>query len=578
MALGETGDWAGAVERITNLIKTGEDPLGGELPEGYGSQRLLEAFAREIAAEHDTDLGLTLPETLAGYSAAMQGGFLTPILTRWKPPKYLPVPVVVQFIGIAAAGQKKSTLLAEVAAPLKAALDGIGAEHRSELVDKWRDAAIKANGDDGVATNTNQPDWLRVYAGGLCVSSTTDQGTPEGLRKRMAAYGGHRAILTAEPDVLRDVSAYAKGSGGGSLRNFLSGWDQEAIEADRVSGDVHVIEPSLPCVIMVQPESFVKYTMGGADGTDDFVDRGVFSRMLLWAAKPQLAGDGFAGDLEEWDPEAWAEDGLAHGGMVDVLRDKLSDSMVEVVRRTNPYRVSKGVLHAYLEKPPDWPMPKPPLHKRVQLGLDGAEGHKAAARVQRMRSMIMESIEAMSAERPDYGAVLYPFAQRFTSHVMRLAAVQSVAEAPGDCQVVDTDHIEDVATRVMPWLWAGWWRLMADRLESNAATLVEANATKNYKGTVLTGAVRLADAFVKLEKKHGISAMGGFPRSEVIKMAKLAFAKQERTKVHGQLESQFMELLADGAIELSPEQGSPSAIGKVVERYRLTEQGRQLTT
>lgn len=575
MGLGETGDWQGAVDRIVGLIKTGEDPLGGELPQGFGSGGLIEAFAREVAGEHETDLGMTLPLTLAGFSAAMQGAFRAPILRKWNPVDYIWVSTVVQFVGIASAGQKKSTLLNEIAGPLKMALDGVGGEHRRELVDLLRNTAVKEFGDAAlnVGVPNHEADWQQVYAGGLCLSSTTDQGTPEGLRKRMAVNGGHRAILTAEPDVLRDISAYSKTPGGGSLRHFLSGWDQEAIDADRVAGDVNAIEPSLPCLIMVQPESFTRYTTGAADGTDDFVDRGVFSRMLLWESKPVGMTLDFP-DLEDW-PEDWDPGSGAAGGQLGVLREALGDSMLDAVRRSNRYRVSKGILHAYLEHTPEWPMPKPKIADWIRLGLDGAAGHKAAARVQQMRKIILDAVEAESLARPDHGAVLYAFAQRFTSHVMRLAAILSVADDPGGCAVVDTGHIEDVATRLMPWLWAGWWRIMADRLESNAAALVETNALKNHKGLDLSGSARILDAFPKLEKRfEGPGSLGGFTQGEVIKQAKLAFGKQERSKVHAMLEKEFGKLLAEGMIEKAPVIGAPSAIGKISERYRITTKGK----
>jgi hypothetical protein len=133
MGLGETGDWQGAVNRIVGMInnKADVDPLEGGLPLGYGSGRLLEAFARELESEHQMELGMALPVLLAAFSGATQGGFSVPMVRKVKPhPVYLWVPTVMQFLGLAEAGQQKSTLLGEVAPALKKALDREGADDR----------------------------------------------------------------------------------------------------------------------------------------------------------------------------------------------------------------------------------------------------------------------------------------------------------------------------------------------------------------------------------------------------------------------------------------------------------------
>lgn len=578
MAQGDGAAWKDATERMVQLIKTGEDPMGGELPEGYGSGTLLEQFAREISAEHGTDLGMSLPVVLGAYSAAMQGGFLTPILRRWNPPQYLHVSTVIQFLGIAPAGQLKSTLLAEVGGPLKAALDGSGAEHRAELVKSLRDKAV-ATHEGGVIPKVvdNWADWERVYGGGLCPSSWTDSGTPEAVRLLMAQNGSHRAVLTAEPDVLRDVSAYSNGKGG-SLRHLLSGWDQEESPADRVGTDPRTIEPSLPCVIMLQPESFQKYTTGGADGSDDFVERGVFSRMLMWRGQnAPMALDDFDLDLDNWDPETWSPE-TGSVPALEKLRLLVGESMADVVRRTNGYRVSKGILREYQHKTPIWGMPKPPLAARIKLGLDGAEGHRAAWRVQHMRKVLIDTVEMELADRSGHSAVLLPFAQRFTSHVMRLAAVQSVGVDAMGCTVVDTDFIEDVAVRLMPWLLGGWWRIMSDRLEDNAQVILEKNTKDNHKGAELTGVIKVVNALAALSGKHGEAAsVDGFTKGAVIKQAKLTFPKIERAKVHALLEREFDAALAEGLITPYESPGVvANAAGTVYTRYGLTAQGKKI--
>jgi hypothetical protein len=578
VGLGETGDWAGAVERIIKMIENGPDadPLEGALPEGYGSQRLLEAFGRQLEEEHGMELGMALPTLLSAFSAAMQGAFQAPMVRTVKPsPQYLWVPTVVQFIGIAEAGQQKSTLLGEINEPLKRALDVDGADHRRELVATWRAAAVKDSEADGVAITTNQADWEKVYQGGLCPTSITSQGTPEGIRNNLAAYGGHRAIVTAEPDVLREVGAYTSNkSAGGSLVNFLSGWDQDDMATDRAgaAGGGHFVrEPSLPCVIMLQPASFRQFTGGRGDGNDDFVTRGVFSRMLLWEAQRAPIVTDFP-DLDDWELDPGWDPSAPLGSMKAVLAEKLEGAMLAVVKRSNPYRVSKGLEAAYREAKLTWEMPRPKRVGRTRLGLDGTAGHKAAIRVQKMRAMISEAVRAADVEHPGYGAVLDPFAQRFTSHVMRLATVATLAADPG-ALTVDTGQIEDMATRVMPWLWAGWWRVMRERMyESNKAVLSQ-GLLKNTGGKDLSGRALLLWALEKMDQGDGPAAMAGFLPSAILKRAEAKIPHEQRTPgLRQELKQTLAEMAPEGLIEVVG--AASDAAGKQTARYRITEAGR----
>lgn len=576
MALGETGDWDGATKRIINMINKGptSDPKEGGLPEGYGSGRLLEDFARELEAEHGMELGMAFPTVLAAYSAAMQGGFLTPMLTKIKPaPTYKWVPTVVQFMGVAEAGQQKSTLLGEVAPLLKKALDRDGADDRRSLANQWRHDEMKKAEQVGVNVDGNPGDWDKVFQGGYCMSSSTSTGTPEGIRDWLVNNGGHRVILTAEPDILREVSAYAGKSGSGTLNNFLGGWDQEDIATDRAGNkDLFVREPSMPCVIMLQPGSFSQHT-ASTGRTDDFVDRGVFSRMLMWTAERVPVQTDF-GSLEDWElDDAWdPEKPLA--SKLAVLAEKLADRMTSVVLRSNPYRVSKGVERAYNLAKLAWDMPRPTLlqEHRVMLGLEGTAGHKAAWNVQKMRAMISAAIRAADEERPGIGAVLDPFAMRFTSHVMRIAAVLTLADDPG-ATAVDTGHVEDVATRIMPWLWWGWHRIMADRMEESGRASMSEGLLKNAKEKDLSGATLLLAVMAKMQNSSGPGAIDGFTPSQILKKAEARIPHAHRGGVvRAQMRHTLeVEMVTDGLVEKVSE--VQSATGQASGRYRLTVMG-----
>lgn len=574
MALGECGDWDAAAARIVAMINGAEDPLEGALPEGPGSGRLLEAFARQFEADYGVELGLSLPSLMTGFTGAMQGGFTAPVMVKVKPREVIHTAVVMQFMGIAEAGQQKSTLLKEVMDPLRSAVDKLAADERRQTALAWREQAKAAFGDKGNSVDGNAALWEKVYAGGICGSSVTDQGTPEGIRNNIVRMGGHRVILTAEPDILREISAYAnKGSGGGSIGLLLRGWDQEDLSVDRAGTDaLYVREPSLPYAILVQPESFTKYT-GGADGSDDFVDRGLFSRTWLWRAERVPVMDEF-GEEELAGLEAVGSFDDIPASALNALREKLAGRMAVVAQRSNDYRVSKGLEQAWKATGADLWMPRPKTVQRERLGFDGVAGLKTHLKVQRMRVALRRAVREADALSPGAATIIDPLAQRFTAHVMRMAAILSLADDPG-ATVVDTAHMEDVATRLIPWLWSGWWRVLRNRLEENAKTMVAEAVLKNPKGIDLSAGAKVLRALARMEKKGGVAAMDGFRPSDIFASAKASFPKSERSGINGLLRKELDRITAEGLVELVAGSQAEDVTGKVGPgRFRLTTMGR----
>lgn len=572
MALGETGDWAGATGRIVNMINGKADPLEGALPEGYGSGRILEAFAREFEADHGMELGMSFPALLAGFSGACQGAFLAPMVKDVTPGlSLLWTSLVIQFIGIAEAGQQKSTMLKEVMDPLKRALDrGEAAEARRKLVEAWRKEAMDAFDHTGLKVDGGDGAWEKVYNGGLCPSSITDQGTPEGIRNNIVRHGGHRVILTAEPDVLAEVNQYANKGASGSIGLFLRGWNQEDLAVDRASTEaLYVREPSLPYVIMLQPDSFQKHTGGNGAGDDDFIDRGLFSRSLLWKAeRTPVDGDASV----DWDLGDLDFGGLdlkaTETGPLWTMRGVIAERMEAVALRSNPYRVSKGLEQAWREHKVLW-MPRPKEVHRERLEFDGLDGVKEGWRVQLMRAAVRRAVAAADAVTPGVATLLDPMAVRFTDHVMRIAAVLTLASDPA-AKVVDTGHVEDVATRVMPWLWAGWLRVMRERLEASAAQQVEESVLKNPKGMDLSGGAVILRALARMTEDDVSKAMGGFTPSEIFKRAKRSMkgVKKSPAWITNHLHAELDDLVAEGSVEKVAV--VTDAAGKESARYRIS--------
>ena len=577
--LGETGDWDGALSRITTMINGGQDPVEG-LAHGFASGGLVEAYARQIEAEYGVELGMALPTLLGALSGATQGGFEAPMLhdlTQGGHDLYTWTPLVVQFIGIAEAGQSKSTVLKEVNGSLRFALDRKGLDHRRQLVADARAQAVKAH-EAQVGGDFDKEVVGAVYSGGLCPSSVTDSGTQEGIKKALATNGGHRMILTAEPDVLGEISQYQGKGKSGSLGLMLRGWGQEDLDSDRVSDPQSAREPSLPFVILTQPESFTEFT-GGGEVRDRFVDRGVFSRTLLCKAERTPVVDKFEAWMSVLDGELAPVD-TAMATPLGAMREQMQAAMDRLVERTNAYRVSKGIESAWKNAVAkyEW-LQRPTEIKRQRLAIydkSDPAARKAALlvmlKMQRLRAQLRGAVAAAEAHNPGIAQLLDPLALRYVDHTMRIASLMSLADDP-DAVSIDVGYMEDVATRVMPWLWANWWKVMADRLEESGRVFVETQTLKNPKGVELSGGPKLLRAMVNLENGAGLAAAEGFLPSAIFKIASNWMPTRSGNNPYFRVELKRIE--AEGLVEVVPGSATTNASHTVsTARYRLTAAGR----
>jgi hypothetical protein len=152
-------------------------------------------------------------------------------------PKFTWTPLVVQFIGIAEAGQSKSTLLKEINGPLRYALDRKGADHRRALVERPGRRPRPSTSRRWSATDDRrQHRWTRSTTAALCPSSVTDQGTQEGIRKNLiqATAGTGDPHRRARRAAARSASTSSKVASG-SLGLMLRGWGQEPLDGPTAS-------------------------------------------------------------------------------------------------------------------------------------------------------------------------------------------------------------------------------------------------------------------------------------------------------------------------------------------------------
>lgn len=558
------GSWAAATKRIVTMIKKGIDPLEGMLGEGYGTDRLLERHSRLFAEANNVDVAMILPVLLTAYSGATQGSFLAPIYSEDWTPNH--VPLVFQFLGIAESGARKSTVIREGKQSLERAL-AKGVIARRQACTLMKQQAIEAAGHAGTAVDSFAALYDKVYDGGICASTLTDGGTQEGIRNKLIGNGGHRVLITGESDVLQEVSKYQKGAG--SLGLFVRTWDQETLSIDRANESAHLYMPeaSLPFLIFVQPNAFAEHTAPGPKGYDEFTDKGVFGRAWLWRMpKPEIP----AGFQFKPKPE------VGEGSALLMTRLLSQERMETLVERSNPYRMAKGIRYAWEVTPGAATALKEPaeVHREL-LELDGDAGVAAFVRVQNMLLDLRRALEEADEEDRGLAHQYHPLVARFTDHTMRLAALLSLTDDPG-ATAVDTAHIEDVATRLMPWLWSGWVSVMGERRAANLDEVIEEQTLKNPKGLDLSKQAALLRVMAQMTSDSGpVGLSEGFPKRDITVKARYKIRGWKKIPgLSGLLGAALEEMANEGTlVQRITGQGAVNSAGIVYDTFKLTAQG-----
>jgi len=562
---GQGDAWSAATARITTMIKKGVDPLEGLLGEGYGTDRVVEKHARLFAEANSVDVAMIFPVLLTAFSGATQGAFLAPVYAEdWSGAH---VPLVFQFLGIADSGARKSTVIREGKIPLEMALNKGVIERRSAVL-ALRQQAMDAAGHSGGKMDEHAGVYQKVYDGGICASTLTDGGTQEGIRNKLITNGGHRVLITGESDVLQEVSKYQKGSG--SLGLFVRTWDQETISVDRASETSHLYMPeaSLPFLIFVQPNAFAEHTAPGPKGYDEFTDKGVFGRAWLWRMpKPEIP-EGFAFKPKPQPGES---------SELLAARLKTLDRMTALVERSNSYRMTKGIRYAWETTAGATVALKEPAEvKRELIDLDHeAGGVEAFVRVQNMLLDLRRALAEADEEDPGLAHQYHPLVARFTDHVMRLAVLLTLADDPG-ALTVDTGHVEDVATRLVPWLWSGWVAVMGERRAANIAEIVEEQTLKNPKGMDLSMQAAILRVMGQMTEDDGpVGTLVGWPKREITVKARYRIRGWKKVSGLAGMLGQTLEEMANEQTLVArvAGDGPPNASGQVAPTYKLTAQG-----
>jgi hypothetical protein len=268
----------------------------------------------------------------------------------------------------------------------------------------------------------------------------------------------------------------------------------------------------------------------------------------------------------------------APGGTSELMAARLlaSERMEMLVDRSNEYRATKGVRYAWETTPgAASALKEPPEVKRELLDLDHADGGvEAFVAVQNMLLAFRRALDEADAEDRGVSGQFHPLVARFTDHVMRLAALLTLADDPG-ALAVDTRHIEDVAVRWMPWLWSGWIAVMGERRRANVEDFLEEGILKNPKGIDLTKTAAVLRAMAKLESEDGPSSVAGLEGSKITEKARGGIKGGKKIAGLGaELRKVLDDLANEGSLVVRFEGGKVDALGKVTPRYRLTSLGQ----
>lgn len=477
MSSGLDADWSRVAARCIGSMTGVADPHEGALegPEigvdgEVGALGVPERYARWLTERTGMPLCVTLPVMTVMISASIQGG----LVCRVPLPKgrWLIVPVVVQYIGLARSGSGKSTLLDEVKPLIEHAM-WQALEIRLDYIEAQRQAVMKTLSAPGMDI------WERIWAAGVCPETFSPNATAESLRNRLADNGGHLLAWSAEPQILGDLGRYQENGrkdASPPIENFLHGFDQADLHVGRVgAGLISIPQLSLPAVILLQPDSFRMVA-----SNQEVLSRGFLSRFWMAEAESVDPGPDFdLGDLEDWQAEA------VRGA---ALSDSFGQVCAALASRTALYRGHKGIRRAWeRERENRVAVPgagqggpgEPARAVRESLSLGPAATAEYIA-VQRVMQRVKRAITVLEAEAGGGESPYRPLADRLVSHVLRWATCTALAADPMRVDVPGW-AIRDAGMRILPWLWGHWAAVLDPAQEETGRARIAEDLIRNPK-------------------------------------------------------------------------------------------------
>lgn len=569
------GPWSKIYTRMAADIQgQGHEAAGEDLPLPTVPGAFVtpvEAYARAVP---DMSLKLSLPVALAAYSVAGQGAYWMNLPLRGG--AKLEVPMIFQSTVIAPSGYGKSTVLN----PLVKILDQLnyrGIVARKKIATELADAVIMKLSDDGMSSAGEEEKVRKIYSHGACKRLTLDSGTPEGVRSALVSGGSMAGIMTAEPDILREISGYAKD--GGTYRYLLDGWGGDKISVVRAEKSMLIPRCCLPYCIVVQPiafEQFNKSARGNEDqgvSSDSAVGRGLYGRSWMlrvgWDAKPKEAF-GLVSDH-----------GLEMGQVSDLMQAQimLGDRMEELARRADEYRARMGITIGWEEAAMtdlEGLVPHPDLPAPVWLTL-APDALMDYACIHNLRLALIDLVSELELQAPGTDRLFMPMVSRLVQHIMRLAMELQLAFDPQSSEV-EKWAVRDAGSRIVPWLFGEWCREMKAYAEAATVAMAEAEIKKNPRGIDLTPEGSMVRAIHKLRADLNADLDADdhtFRKADVVDRALSWHPSSSRPELRGKFNEAFDRMVEQKWLEeikLLPPVGSKG--GRPRLTYKATVVGK----
>lgn len=546
-------EWSALYDRLRDTLLEGvgipgEDP---GLPVGDAPVTVIEKLARALA-DHSSpvvSLAMTFPLCLVTASVACQGA----IFARTPKPggSYLKIPAILQATVIAPSGYGKSNALVPLVEMI-GELNGEAAGERRALVARWV---------DGLEPGEDAARWKKVLQYGWSDRLTLDSGTPEGMRSALLRGGGVAGVMTAEPDVLREINGYAKD--GGTFRWLLDGWNADQIGVVRAEREMVVPRACLPYIIMVQPNAFDEFNQSRAAAAggraDAAISRGLYGRsFLVRITKWAEAVTGYGLD------EGVAGAGPGYLGPVAGAEAAFRKMARGLFLRTNDYRARMGVVIGWGEEK-DKPETgeRPVLPVPLWLGLAGDGALWVYNMLQNVRLALYNEVGRRLAVDEEGGGeggsglpgmseVLMPMVSRLTQQAVRLAMLLALSEDPG-CVVIPRWALLDACFRLLPWLLDHWAQEMYAYKAASMEYALESDLKGNVAGQVLTYGGQMRKTIAEWGERYGEATP--FARGEVVTLAYNKLSRAMRRDARVVLNREFDALVAVGELEMVPGTG-----------------------
>jgi hypothetical protein len=536
--------WRKTVDRIIKMMVTGIAP--DELEPGPASTVGIERYARAVCdANPQSDLGVMYGLISVATCVAAQGAYVLKVPIAGG--GWLIVPAIQYFIGIAPSGWRKSTALNVARRPLKVAIEHGEALRRKQLP-RLRDLSERDAAARIPANRTIDPkQFVKVYNAGFCPVTLVKDPTVEGTRDMLVANGGCAAVMAGEPDVFRNVGAYAPDKAG-SLSFILDGFEQDDVATMRVGrGMLRMDEAALYMAVLMQTDVFADVT-SGTGGGDSYQQRGMFGRFLIreatktdgWAEAAAAYADDVEWDLT--DDSDGMTDKYGQTSLLGLALKSYRESLIYLVSESNEYRLHKALRHAWLLAVGEWgndlQVPEIEQLPRTELTLD-KEALVEYGRIQRMQHALQQ---ALLEQDEDVQSLWDPLISRFVTHVLREALTVTLGSGK---RVVTAEIIRDAALRITPWRWGHSAKALVRRNTERVDSIIAQSFSDNHRQADLDPEAKVLAVLVKMAVEAPGRREGGWTAREIVRRATSTINRKDQKGVGPRLRDALDNLERD---------------------------------